>query len=154
MLDVRLPRRNCWRSFFLVRHTVYRMVKPLLCQSCRTQASFNFVGSKPAYCKKHAEDGMVNVRNRRCLHDSCSKYPCYNFKGSTPAMYCKSHSQDGMVNILSPRCVHDSCAKKPSFNFRGLKKTYCKQHAAEGMVNVCKKRCLHCLLYTSPSPRD
>ncbi|CAN0526292.1 unnamed protein product, partial [Laminaria digitata] len=54
------------------------------------KSTFNLVGSKTlAYCKQHAEDGPVNVRHRRCLHDSCTRLPSFNFLGSKRPVYCK-----------------------------------------------------------------
>ncbi|CAM9380705.1 unnamed protein product, partial [Laminaria digitata] len=46
---------------------------------CKVTAHYNDEGRKlPAYCKKHAEDGMVNVGSRRCSHDTCMKHPSFN----------------------------------------------------------------------------
>ncbi|CAM9457002.1 unnamed protein product [Laminaria digitata] len=95
------------------------------------------------YCKLHAEDGMVDVYLKRCLHDSCTKAPSYNFEGRKPAVYCKKHAEDGMVGVYGRRCLHDSCTKRPGYNFKGNKSAYCKQHAEDGMVDVLHRRCLH-----------
>ncbi|CAN0532641.1 unnamed protein product, partial [Laminaria digitata] len=46
---------------------------------------------------------MVDVRNKSCLHDSCTKRPGYNFKG-TKAAYCRQHAGDGMVDVRSKHC--------------------------------------------------
>lgn len=66
-----------------------------------------------AYCKQHAEDGMVNVRSRRCVHDSCARTPYYNVEGRKVAAYCKHHATDGMVNVRDRRCSHDPCNRAP-----------------------------------------
>ncbi|CAN0588986.1 unnamed protein product, partial [Laminaria digitata] len=61
--------------------------------SCTRQPSFSLVGRKTAaYCKQHAENGMVDVRNKRCLHDSCTTQPIFNLVGSKTAAYCKQHA--------------------------------------------------------------
>ena len=95
------------------------------------------MGSKTAvYCRQHAQDDMVNVYSKRCLHDSCIKCPSFNIRGSKTAVYCKQHAQDGMVNVCSKRCLHDSCMKRPTFNVKGSKTAlYCRSHAADGLVN-------------------
>ncbi|CAN0509465.1 unnamed protein product, partial [Scytosiphon promiscuus] len=67
--------------------------------------SYSFPGNKTAvYCKQHAEDGMVNVRNKKCLHTSCTKRPLYNFEGNRGGVYCKQHAEDGMVNVAFKVC--------------------------------------------------
>ncbi|CAM9932474.1 unnamed protein product [Laminaria digitata] len=106
-------------------------------ESCTTYANYRFEGDNNAKktCKKHAEDGMVNVNGKRCLHDSCTKRSNFNFEGKKKA-YCKQHAEDGMVNVVSQRCLHDSCTKRPSFNFKGRKKAYCKLHAEDGMISI------------------
>ena len=76
---------------------------------------------------------MVDVRNPRCLHDSCTKGASYNFENKKLA-YCKEHAEDGMVNVRHQRCLHDSCQKIASFNFEGSKAAaYCKPHAEDGI---------------------
>ncbi|CAN0539888.1 unnamed protein product, partial [Laminaria digitata] len=53
---------------------------------CKIQASYSVLGSKKAaYCKKHAEDGMVLVHHKRCSHDTCLTTPSFNAKGSKGA---------------------------------------------------------------------
>ena len=55
---------------------------------CRTDPSFNVEGSKTtAYCKQHAQDGMVGVSRKRCLHEFCRKRPSFNVEGSKSAAY-------------------------------------------------------------------
>ncbi|CAM9279366.1 unnamed protein product, partial [Laminaria digitata] len=83
-------------------------------QTCSTrQPSFNHVSIKaPAYCKKHAGDGMVNVRNRRCLHNACTTRPTFNLVGSKTPRYCKKHAQDSMVDVVNKRCLHDSGTRR------------------------------------------
>ncbi|CAN0537473.1 unnamed protein product, partial [Scytosiphon promiscuus] len=49
---------------------------------CTNQPSFNTEGSKkPAYCRLHAEDGMVDAKRKpRCSHDACSRQPSFNME--------------------------------------------------------------------------
>ncbi|CAN0529609.1 unnamed protein product, partial [Scytosiphon promiscuus] len=58
---------------------------------------------------------MVNVRRRRCSHNTCIKGPCYNVEGNKTAVYCKQHAEDGMVAVCSRRCTHDLCIRAPSW---------------------------------------
>ena len=66
--------------------------------------SLNVEGSKiPKYCKKHADDGMVYVHNKRCSHDSCTKSPSFTVEGFRTPKYCKKHADDGMVYVQNKR---------------------------------------------------
>ena len=72
-----------------VSHHVASM-RRCLYEQCLMWASYNIESSKrPAYCKQHAEDGMVNVCKTLCSHDFCTKIPSFNVKGSKTAIYCK-----------------------------------------------------------------
>lgn len=94
-------------------HPVGRMGRCLY-QQCTTSARNNTEGTKlPAYCKKHAKGGMVDINNRRCSHVSCRKYPYFNMEGSKIAVYCRQHAHDGMVDVRSRRCSHNFCAITP-----------------------------------------
>ena len=62
------------------------------------------------------EDGMVDVRSKRCLHDSCTKLPKFNFEGSRTSTYCRQHAEDSMVDVNNKRCSYNSCTRRPSFN--------------------------------------
>ena len=131
-----------------------RILQPLqssagmgLCSNdtCTRRPAFNFQGSKKAaYCRQHAEDGMVDVQRRRCSHGRCTKYPTFNVEGSKAAVCCRHHAEDGMVDVHHKRCSHNSCTKNPHFNVEGsITAAYCKQHAGDGMVNVRTKLCSH-----------
>ena len=119
---------------------------------CTSRAFYGVQGNKPAsYCKKHAEDGMLNVGVKRCSEHTCSKTASFNFLGSKIGIYCAQHATDGMVNVLNRRCAHDTCLTVPSFNLAGKRiPIYCKQHAHDGMVNVRSKHCSHDSCTTIP----
>lgn len=107
--------------------------------------TYNFPGMKMGmYCMQHAEETMVNVRSKRCLHDSCTRRPSFNVNGSKLPMYCKQHAEEGMVHVRNKRCSHASCMTQPNFNVKGSKVgVYCKRHAKRGMVDVLSPRCAH-----------
>ena len=49
---------------------------------CEIGASFNIEGEKKRlYCSNHKADGMVDVRNKKCLHNGCEITPKFNIKG-------------------------------------------------------------------------
>ena len=88
--------------------------KRCLYDLCTVRPSFNHVGSKsPAFCKQHAEDGMVNVRGNFCLQKSCTKRPTFNVFGSKKPVYCKQHAPTGWKDVRHRRCSHDFCTMFP-----------------------------------------
>ena len=107
----------------------------------------------PAYCKQHAQAGMVDVRSKPCSYDSCSRRPTYNVRGLKTPVYCKQHAEEGMVNVRRKEtCRHDPCIRRPYFNAEGRKTAvYCKQHAEDGMVDIRNKRCSHDSCMRRPS---
>jgi hypothetical protein len=87
---------------------------------------------------------MVNVINKRCVHENCKKQPHYNNECETKALYCSEHKNEGMVNVRSKNCIHENCKKQPTFNNEGETTTlYCSEHKKEGMVDVRSKSCIH-----------
>ena len=90
-------------------------------------------GSKTAaYCRLHAKDGMVDVRSRHCLHDSCKTFPSFNVEGSKTAIYCKRHAEVGMVNIHTKRCSHDGCTRQALWGLlSGGAGTACTEHKSD-----------------------
>ena len=89
---------------------------------------------------------MVNVCNRRCLHDSCSKRPCLNFKGSTRGMYCKPLAW--LTTLARGVCMTHARRNPPSTSlaWRGL-----LQAACCGGHGECNKLCLHDFCAKGPS---
>ena len=84
---------------------------------------------------------MVDVRGKRCLHESCMRRPSYNYEGSKPPVYCQQHAEDSMMAVNSKLCLFASCRKGPSFSFGGIEPAvYCKRHAEDGMVGILTKR--------------
>ncbi|CAM9651853.1 unnamed protein product [Laminaria digitata] len=73
--------------------------------TCVTRPRFNIMGSKkPAFCKQHAQDGMVDVFVDQCLQESCTKTANFNIEGGETAMFCTLHAECGMVNVRRKRC--------------------------------------------------
>lgn len=80
---------------------------------CGKEPSFGMAGSRTAqFCAQHAEDGMVNVRGKRCEHPGCSTRPAFGLPftkkvgahGCMHALLCHQYVVDGaafdLVNIL------------------------------------------------------
>lgn len=95
---------------------------------------------------------MVELRSRRCLHETCTLLPTFNVEGRKTASHCRQHAEEGMVDVHNKRCYFTSCTKRPSFNIDGIKVAmYCKQHADDGMVNVYHRSCSHATCSAYPS---
>ena len=94
------------------------------------------------YCARHAPDGMVNVRSRKCRTEGCGKKPSYGVSGAKTAEYCAQHAPDGMIDVKNRKCGTEGCGKTPSFGVAGTKTAeYCAQHAPGGMVDVYNRKC-------------
>ncbi len=50
--------------------------------------NFNFAGEKGGlYCSQHKQEGMIDIKHKRCMHPDCPKRPSFNYTGApcTPA---------------------------------------------------------------------
>ncbi|CAM9369099.1 unnamed protein product [Laminaria digitata] len=93
--------------------------------SSRRRPTVNVESSKAgAYCKDHAEDGMVDVVNTRCSHDSCTRRSIFNIAGSKTPAYCKQHANEGMLDVFNNRCSYDSCATQQASTSRAARLQY------------------------------
>lgn len=111
--------------------------------TCRMFAVYNVAGAskKGLYCKKHAEERMVNVHSKSCSNESCTRRATYNVDGIKTPAYCKQHANDSMVNVRNKRCLHESCIKQSYYN-ASTTTAYCKLHMDTGMVDVRNRHCL------------
>lgn len=55
------------------------------------------------FCSMHKAEGMVDVRNKHCLHPDCNKCPSFNYAGKTPGIYCGLHKLPGMIDVKHKR---------------------------------------------------
>ena len=80
---------------------------------CTKQPKFNFEGSKTvAYCRRHTDNGMLNVPTKRCIHKSCLARPGWFLltEGGAPA--CLRHRGDllgGPVIDFTAKCRVAGC---------------------------------------------
>lgn len=68
------------------------------CQVCTTRASFNFEGCSKGgrFCSKHKEEGMVDVKSKRCGYPGCkSLNPVFNEEGCKGGRFCAKHKEEG-----------------------------------------------------------
>jgi len=63
-----------------------RALREALCRGCACRAYFNYAGEpRGVFCAAHKADGMVDVVNKLCAADGCSKHPNFNFAGQGQA---------------------------------------------------------------------
>jgi hypothetical protein len=112
---------------------------------CNKNAIYNFADKKANYCKSHKEDGMINVKDKKCL--KCNlKQPNFNFANEKKAVYCNDCKMPDMIDIKNKRCI--ACnLKHPLYNYPDESKgLYCGDCKKEDMINIINKRCIKCNL--------
>jgi hypothetical protein len=65
--------------------------------------------AKALYCALHKQEGMVDVKNKTCIHEGCKKQPVFNVEGEAKALYCALHKQEGMVDVKNKTCKNEWC---------------------------------------------
>ena len=51
-------------------------------KGCKIRPNYNNEGETTGlYCSAHKKEGMVNVRDKKCIHPECEVIPIFNFKG-------------------------------------------------------------------------
>jgi hypothetical protein len=112
-----------------------------ICEVCGIRARYNYKDIKHgSFCKDHKKAGMVDVSNKRCIEENCSKTPVYNFKGEKTRLYCKDHKKEGMLNIKDALCL--LCEKQASYNYENeTKASYCKEHSSSDMILIKGQTC-------------
>jgi hypothetical protein len=113
------------------------------CIECPKSAYFNILGERAQYCVSHKSVDMINVIDKLCTHELCSKRALYNTPEYTSPIFCLTHKLEGMVNLKSKRCAQAGCFVAPIYNLDGESKgLYCIDHKSEEMVNVLGSRCI------------
>ena len=81
----------------------------------------------------------INIYDKTCAIDTCTKRPIFNLQGEKKALYCKSHKTEEMVDVKNLKCLE--CNKRATYSLIGTKGMYCAEHAQPDMVFVYKKNC-------------
>lgn len=104
---------------------------------CQKAASFNYKDERPIYCGSHKLTNMINVRDKTCYINECSRKPCFNLPDKKTGLYCSDHKLEEMIDVKHKKCKFDGCTKRPSYNLPD-KKTglYCTAHKLDGMINI------------------
>ena len=108
---------------------------------CTKGPSFNVAGKKAAYCSLHAKTDMVNVRTKRCSHNSCLQRAKWGFLTDGTATTCGRHMGDlsgsPVVNVMAA-CKVVGCKKRSRWGVDGKQPTHCLDHGPlqEGLVRT------------------
>jgi hypothetical protein len=106
-----------------------------LCK-CGKYAIYNFIGKRPAFCISCREEGMINVKDKKCKCGNGLKI--YNYEG-LKAEFCSSCKEEKMVNVIHKKC---NCGKSfPNYNYVNLGAKYCVECKLDGMINVKETKC-------------
>ncbi|CAM9882178.1 unnamed protein product [Sphacelaria rigidula] len=85
---------------------------------------------------------MVDVKNKRCDKEDCSKHPSFDALSGEKGEFCATHAPAGTVQVKTRWCVKGGCFKQPSFGAAGGKmKKLCATHGQADMVGVNTTRC-------------
>ena len=126
------------------RRGCIRMKKEKQCthDGCRKQPLFALPGMKAARCRRHALDGEIDVKNKRCRFEGCSTRATFGVNGTRD--WCKKHASGGSIAKVSANwvCRAPGCATMASFGTEWRKPNHCAQHATDDEDNCMVRRCL------------
>ena len=113
---------------------------------CNKYASYNFADKKVAvYCKIHIEDGMIDIKNPKCINCNL-KVPAFNYPDEKRPIYCGDCKMVDMVDIKSPKCINCNL-KVPTFNYPDEKRAiYCGECKLPDMIDIKNPKCINCNL--------
>ncbi len=108
---------------------------------CGKHGSFGYTDEYARFCKKHKNDNMEDVKNKRCMFTGCKTRAHFGTDWHKP-LYCNEHKKENMEDVMSKRCLFKGCKTIPNFGTEWHKAIYCGEHKKENMENVMTKRCL------------
>lgn len=120
------------------------------CEICNErQANFNFPGKRAIRCSKDKEEGMVNVKQKKC--DKCDRSASFGFLFNKPSR-CIKHKYGNMVprTKIYPKCLEEledgkQCKQKAYYCTPDQSHpTKCENHAKKEDLNMVEKKCNSC----------
>jgi hypothetical protein len=82
--------------------------------NCTTYPVFNMLGtSKGIFCAKHKLNGMVNVKDKRCIIYGCDTISNYGYCGQS-STHCAKHKEKLMFIKPKRTCVGNDEEKYPT----------------------------------------
>lgn len=143
------------RAYFCIEHKTDDMIpRHHKCAEpdCFTLPSFNFPGLAPAYCNKHKLDGMVDVKNRRCEIEGCSRmathknkdgktYLCFTHRLPIPNGRSLPTSKPKKSCTPFEPCAVPSCQRAAVYGWTASVCTHCSFHKLDGMLPSAQSMC-------------
>ena len=108
---------------------------------CKVQPSFGFLGEKSQFCNEHKEKDMIDVINKKCVHEECKTRARYEYFGQITPKYCLEHKEKDMTDITRTKCSHKGCKTIPSFGSENDTKKYCETHKSADMKDIVNRKC-------------
>jgi hypothetical protein len=88
---------------------------------------------------------MIDVKNKRCVHEHCMKRPYYNLPTETRPLYCFEHKLEYMINVWKRKCDENKCKEVAIYGWRGKRKQFCFDHKVDEMINLFEEnKCIEC----------
>ena len=75
---------------------------------CNIHPTYAKAGETRKRCKKHKQEGDVNVKNKMCEIIGCNINPTFA-KAGEKRKRCKRHRQEEDVNVVYKRCNSEYC---------------------------------------------
>jgi len=98
--------------------------------------------TKALYCSQHKKENMVDIINKRCVHENCTKQPHFNFSCEKKAAYCFEHKKLNMLDVSKNTCQHQKCKELALFGEINKRAQYCLLHKQSNMVNfILENKC-------------
>ena len=75
------------------------------CNCGLRNASFGYLNSTAFCCTICKKEGMINLKNRRCI---CNKQASFGYENSFVEC-CFDCKKEGMINLINPKCQSNGC---------------------------------------------
>ncbi|CAM9980720.1 unnamed protein product [Sphacelaria rigidula] len=124
--------------------------KRLFNEECSEAPAYGSEGAgKPKFGCQNAEDAMVYVDSRKCLHEGSSKVPSYGTAGTRETEFCRQHSGKLMVDVGPGGCVPRRSRSNPPASHLEVKPNISSlgaddesnRYCCESVANPLKRAC-------------
>ena len=102
-------------------------------------------GGKGRFCVEHKEEGMEDVKHKRCEAARCKTSATYGIPAK-PATACAQHKTIGMIVYPRKTCSHSLGRCTNTGTHEHAKKRFCETHAPPGSTNLALAPCTKCAL--------
>jgi hypothetical protein len=75
---------------------------------CKKQAYYNFADKKPSFCNSHKLEGMIDVKNPKCIKCKLIR-PHFNYPDEKKAIYYGDCKKPDMIDVKSTKCITNLC---------------------------------------------